>query len=139
MIVVVVWVASFKPALSQTSECGTQLPRNDTDLGSGFGLFGDGGDGGLGFRSGGGGAVIEGVVAEIVRSVECVDALVALYEQKPFEETAALIVQEIFVPLAFGEFGNDDEDAAIGLLSGELKNVLNDRHDDEAIWRWEAD
>ena len=37
-------------------------------------------------------------------------------EQEPFEQAPALVVQEIFVPLSFGEFGNDDDDAAFGLL-----------------------
>lgn len=83
--------------------------------------------------------MIGGMVAEIIRRVECVDALVAFDEEEPFEEAAALVVEEILVPLAFGEFGDDDNDAAIGLLSGELKDELNDWNDYEAIGRGKAD
>ena len=92
-------------------------------------------DGGGGFGAGCSGAVGRGMVAEIVGGVEGEDALIAFYQQEPFEQAAALIVEEIFVPLAFGEFGDDDDDAALGLFGGELKNVLNDRHDHEAIRR----
>jgi hypothetical protein len=62
--------------------------------------------------------VIGGVVAEIVGGVQGEDALVAFDEKEPFEEAAALVVEEIFVPAAFGEFWDYDEDAAIGLLRG---------------------
>ena len=80
-----------------------------------------------------------GVVAEIVRGVECIDALIAFYEQKPFEQAPALVVEEILVPLSFGELGNDDDDSAIRLLSCELKDVLDDWNDDKAIRRRKAD
>jgi hypothetical protein len=105
----------------------------------GFGLVDHGVEGGVGVGGGCGGAMGGGVVAEIVGRVQREDAFVAFDEEEPFEEAAALVVEEIFVPATFGEFWNDDEDAAIGLLSGELKNVLNDWNDDEAVWRWETD
>lgn len=106
---------------------------------SGFGLIDHGVEGGVGIGGGCGGTMGGGVVAEIVGRVEGEDALVAFDEEEPFEEAAALVVEEIFVPAAFGEFGNDNEDAAIGLLGGKLKDVLDDRDDDEAVWRREAD
>ena len=80
-----------------------------------------------------------GVVPEVVRRVEREDALVAFDKEKPLEQATALIVQKIFVPLAFGEFGDDHDDATLGLFRGELKNVLNDRHDHKAIRRGKAD
>jgi len=43
-------------------------------------LFGNGVDGGFGCGACGGGAVVGGMVAEIVRCVERVDALVTLYK-----------------------------------------------------------
>ena len=101
-------------------------------------MFGDGVDGGFGCGARGGGTVIGGMVAEIIGGVERVDALVAFYEQQPFKQAAALVMKEIFVPLSFGEFGNDDNDAAIGLFGGELENVLNDGNDHEAIRRRDA-
>jgi len=102
-------------------------------------LFRHGVDRSFSFRSCGGGTMLGRMVAKIVRSVECVDALVAFYEEEPFEEAPALVMEEIFVPLSFGELGNDDDDAAIGLLSGELKDVLDNRNDYEAIGRGKAD
>ena len=63
-------------------------------------------------------------MAEIVRRVEREDALVAFHEKQPLEQAAALIVQKIFVPLPFGEFGNDDNDATIGMLRGELQECI---------------
>src|SRR5580698_8344171 len=104
----------------------------------GLGLFDDGVDGGFGFGSSLGGAVCRRVMTEIVGRVERVDALVAFDEQEPFEQAAALVVQKILVPPSFGEFGNDDDDAAIGVFGGELENVLNDGDDHEAIWRRDA-
>ena len=49
-----------------------------------------------------------------------------------------MVVEEIFVPLSFGEFGNDDDDAAIGPFGGEPKYVLDDRNDHKAIRRRKA-
>ena len=72
---------------------------------------------------------------EIVGRVEREDALVAFDKKQPFEQTSPLVVQKIFVPFSFGQFWNDDNDASFGLLSGQLKNVLHDRHDHEPIGR----
>jgi hypothetical protein len=44
------------------------------------------------------------------------DALIAAGEKHPFQKPAALIVEEIFVPFVFHEFGYDDNNAAIGML-----------------------
>ena len=42
-------------------------------------------------------------------------------------------MQEIFVPALLNQFGNDDDDAAVGMLPGKLQNVLDDGNDNEAI------
>ena len=42
-------------------------------------------------------------------------------------------MQEIFVPAFLNEFGNDDDDTAVGMLPGELQNILDDRNDNEAV------
>ena len=102
-------------------------------------MFDHGVDGGVGVGRRDGGAMVGGMMAEVVGGVEREDALVAFYEEEPFEEAAALVVEKIFVPAAFGEFGDDDDDAAVRLLGGKLKNVLNDGNDDKAIRRRKAD
>ena len=73
-------------------------------------------DDGRGFGAGVGRAVRGGMMSEVIRGVEREDMLVAFHEKQPLEQAAALIVEEIFVPAAFGEFGNDDNDATIGML-----------------------
>lgn len=55
---------------------------------------------------------------EVVGRGEREDAVVPVGEEHPFEEAATLVVQKIFVPMAFDEFGNYHHDAAIGLLGG---------------------
>src|SRR5258707_4035297 len=63
------------------------------------------------------------------------DALVAVGEQHPFEKAAALIVEKVFKPSVFHEFGYHHDDAAIGVLLGKIEDELNDGNDDEAVWR----
>jgi hypothetical protein len=54
-----------------------------------------------------------GVFAEVVGGADSKDALVATDLQEPFQEAAALVVQKIFVPAAFDEFGDDHHNAPL--------------------------
>src|SRR5208283_2747194 len=72
-------------------------------------------------------------IGEVVGGGECENALVALDHQGPLEEAAALVVEEIFVPTLLDEFGNDDDDATVGMLLGESQNELNDGNYYEAV------
>ena len=76
---------------------------------------------------------LQRLVGEVVGGGEGEDALVALDHQGPFEEAAALVVQEIFVPAFLNELGNDDDNAAFGILPGELQNILDDGNDNETV------
>lgn len=77
------------------------------------------------------------MIAKIVRGAHSENALVAADQKHPFQQAAALVVEEIFVPAAFHQLGNDHDDTAIGMLVGQFQNVLNDRNNNEAIRRRE--
>src|ERR1700751_1784801 len=63
------------------------------------------------------------------------NALVALREERPLEQPAALVMQKIFIPAIFDERGDDDDDRALRMFCGESKNVLGERDDHETIGR----
>ena len=44
------------------------------------------------------------------------DAFIAAGEKHPFKKAAALIVEKVFVPFVFHEFGYNHNNAAIGML-----------------------
>src|SRR6266404_6087045 len=76
-----------------------------------------------------------GVIAEVVGGAYGEDALVAADLQRPFQEAAALIVQKIFVPAAFYEFGDDDHNSPLRMLFRQIQNVLKNGQDDETVGR----
>ena len=76
-----------------------------------------------------------GVFAEVVGCADGEDAFVAADLQGPFQEAAALIVQKIFVPAAFYEFGDDDHDAPLRVLFGQVQNVLKNGQYDKSVRR----
>ena len=76
-------------------------------------------------------------VGEIAGGRDGEDAFVALSEEGPFQEAAALVVEKIFVPVVFDEGGDDDDDTALRILCGKIEYVLNKRDDDEAVRRRE--
>ena len=84
-------------------------------------------------RLGAGGGGGFQLVGEVTGGGEGKDALVALGQEGPFEQAAALVVQEILVPAIFNESGNNDNDSAVGIFFGEIEHVLNQRDDDETI------
>jgi len=63
------------------------------------------------------------------------DTLVASYQEGPLKKASALVVEEILIPPIFDELLDDHNDAPIGVLLREFPNVLNDRNNDEAVWR----
>ena len=58
---------------------------------------------------------------------------VALGEERPFEETATLVMKEIFVPAILDELGNHNDDVAAGIFLREFQDVLDNRNDHETI------
>src|SRR5258706_6706623 len=76
-----------------------------------------------------------GVFDEVVGCAYGEDALVAADLQGPLQEAAALIVEKILVPAALYEFGDDDHDAAMGMLFRQIQNVLKNGQDDESVGR----
>ncbi len=77
------------------------------------------------------------LVGEIAWGGQSEDALVALSEEGPLEQAAALVVEKIFEPTIFDEGGNDDDHAALRILFRKLENVLDERDDDETVGRRE--
>src|SRR5438445_7886377 len=65
-----------------------------------------------------------GVIAEVVGRADGEDALVAADVKSPFQEAAALIVEKIFVPMAFYEFRDDDHNAPVRMVFRQIQNVL---------------
>ena len=61
------------------------------------------------------------------------DAFIATGEQHPFQKSATLIVEEVFIPFVFHKLGYDHDDAATGMLCRKVENELNDGNDDEAV------
>jgi len=59
-----------------------------------------------------------GMIAQVIGGVDGENALVATNFQHPFQQAAALVVQEVFVPRAFDQFGDDHDDAAVRMLLG---------------------
>src|ERR1700686_3349803 len=76
-----------------------------------------------------------GVFAEGVGCADGEDALVAAALQGPFQEATALIVQKIFVPSAFYEFGDHHHNAPLRVLLGQVQDVLKNGQDDESEGR----
>src|SRR3984893_14679015 len=74
---------------------------------------------------------------EIVGRRKREDALVSVHHQHPFQQAAALVVEKIFIPAAFHQFGDHHHDASIGMLHRKIENGLNQRSDHEAIGRSE--
>lgn len=84
--------------------------------------------------------VAEGIprsIGEIAGRGEREDALIALGEERPFEEAAALVVQEIFVPVIFHQLRDDHHDAAVRIFLGQLQHILHHRNDYQAVGRRE--
>ena len=77
-----------------------------------------------------------GLLRDVIGRAGGINALVATDQEGPFEEPGALVVQEVFVPTALHQFGNDHDNLSVGVFLGEFENVLNDGNDDEAIGRW---
>lgn len=53
---------------------------------------------------------------DVVRRGDREDALIAAGQQHPFQQAAALVVEEIFVPVILDHFGNDHQDAPVRML-----------------------
>jgi len=75
------------------------------------------------------------VIGNIAWRGESGNALIALGEEGPLEQAAALVMQKIFIPAIFDERGDDDDDRALRMFCGESKNVLDERDDHETIGR----
>src|ERR1700730_310274 len=80
-----------------------------------------------------------GLFRDVIRRADGENALVTPDQERPFEEPAALDVEEILVPATFDKLGNHDNYMPIRELFRELENVLNDGNDDEAVGRWHSD
>jgi hypothetical protein len=61
-------------------------------------------------------ASLRGVVGDVVGRAGGENARVPADEKRPFEEPAALVVQEVFVPAILDQFGNDHDNLAVGML-----------------------
>src|SRR6202171_4309158 len=79
-----------------------------------------------------------GLFGDVIRRADGENALVAADQERPFEEPAALVVEEILVPAIFAKLGKHANNESIGVLFRELENVLNDGNDDEAVGRWQS-
>jgi len=73
--------------------------------------------------------------SEVVGSADGEDTLIAADQEHPFEQAAALVVKKIFVPVAFDEFRNHHNDAALWMQRGQFEDVLKNRYDDEPVRR----
>src|SRR5947207_995815 len=80
-------------------------------------------------------ASFRGLSGDVVWRADGENALVAADQERPFKEACTLIVQEIFVPAIFDQFGNDDNNMTSGVLFRELENVLNQGNNNEAVGR----
>ncbi len=78
-------------------------------------------------------ASFRGLSGDVVWRADGENALVAADQERPFKEACTLIVQEIFVPAIFDQFGNDDNNMTSGVLFRELQNVLNQGNNNEAV------
>src|SRR5260370_6206837 len=79
------------------------------------------------------------MVRDVVGGAGGENARVAADEERPFEESAALVVQKIFVPAILDQFGNDHDNLAVGVLGREFENELDNRNNYETIGRRQAD
>src|SRR5712691_8680 len=77
-----------------------------------------------------------GGLRDVVGRAGGVYALVATDQEGPFKEPGPLVVQEVFVPTALHQFGNDHDNLSVGVFFSQFENVLKDGNDDEAIGRW---
>src|SRR5256884_2698173 len=76
------------------------------------------------------------LLRDVVGRAGGINALVAADQECPFEEPGALVVQEVFVPTALHQFGNDHDNLPVGVFLGEFENVLNDGNNNESVRRW---
>jgi len=74
-------------------------------------------------------------MGKVVRGGQGEDAVITADEEHPFEDAAALIVEKIFVPMAFDQLWNDDDDAAVWVFAGKFKDELHYGNENEAIGR----
>ena len=67
----------------------------------------------------------EGSLGQVIRGGKRVDPAIAIGQQRPFQQARSLIVQEVFVPVAFHQRGNQYDDAAIGIFFRQFQHVLD--------------
>jgi len=60
--------------------------------------------------------LFRGLVRDVVGRADRENTFVATDEESPLEEPGTLIVQEIFVPAVFDQFGDDHDDAPVGMF-----------------------
>src|SRR5438045_9509531 len=70
-------------------------------------------------------ASFRGLSGDVVWRADGENALVAADQERPFKEACTLIVQEIFVPAIFDQFGNDNNNMPRGGHLRALETVLN--------------
>src|SRR5579859_5997179 len=73
-----------------------------------------------------------GGLGKIIGRADREDAGIAADQERPLEQASALVVQKVFVPAIFHQFGNDHDNAPVRMLLREFENVLDDGDDDEA-------
>src|ERR1700746_3582013 len=75
------------------------------------------------------------VIGNIAWRGESGNALIALGEEGPLEQAAALVMQKIFIPAILDERGDNNDDTAMRMFCGQFKNVLHEWDDHETIRR----
>ena len=57
-----------------------------------------------------------GALCDVVGGVSGENTVIAAHQECPLEQPGALVVEKVFVPMVFDKFGNDHDDAPVGML-----------------------
>ena len=70
---------------------------------------------------------------KVVGSGEGIDPAIAVGEQNPLEQTAAMVMHEIFKPMAFDKRRDQHDNTSIGIFRRNFENVLHQGNNNETI------
>ena len=74
-----------------------------------------------------------GSFTDIPRRTHGEDAFIAAGEKHPFQKSATLIVEEVFVPPVLDKLRYDHNNVARGMFLRKVEDELNNGNDDEAV------